>query len=101
MASLLAPLHLMLTSTNKISTWNDILTIALKDVKNKLSSATFLVFLYTSAPITIAVDGSATAVGAVLQQFSNAIWELIAFFSEKLSKAETSYSVFNRELLAF
>ena len=46
------------------------------------------------------VDASNIAVGAVLQQLSNNLWEPIAFFSKKLSDVESKYSTFDRELLA-
>ena len=52
------------------------------------------------APTNIMTDASDTAVGTVLQQEVNNQWHLIAFFSKKLTPAETRYSVFDRELLA-
>ena len=45
------------------------------------------------------LDASDTAVGAVLQQEIDHQWQLIAFFSKKLTPAETKYRTFNRELL--
>nr|VZI26166.1 unnamed protein product [Spirometra erinaceieuropaei] len=46
------------------------------------------------------VDASTVAVGAVLQQHTNDSTRPLAFFSKKLSPAETRYSTFGRELLA-
>nr|VZI26538.1 unnamed protein product [Spirometra erinaceieuropaei] len=46
------------------------------------------------------VDASNVAVGAVLQQSLPDSTVPLAFFSKKLSKAETCYSTFGRELLA-
>nr|VZI35905.1 unnamed protein product [Spirometra erinaceieuropaei] len=46
------------------------------------------------------VDASTVAVGAVLQQHINNSTRPLAFFSKKLSPAETRYSTFGRELLA-
>nr|VZI02420.1 unnamed protein product [Spirometra erinaceieuropaei] len=46
------------------------------------------------------VDASNVAVGAVLQQSLQDSTVQLAFFSKKLSKAETRYSTFGRELLA-
>ena len=46
------------------------------------------------------VDASDAAVGAVLQQEIDHHWQPIAFFSKKLTPAETKYSTFDRELLA-
>jgi hypothetical protein len=50
----------------------------------------------------LAVDASATHVGAVLQQRSSPhhSWRPLGFFSKKLSPAAVKYSAFDRELLA-
>ena len=53
-----------------------------------------------AAPTSLATDASDTAVGAVLQQFVDGVWQPISYFSRKLSPAETKYSTFDRELLA-
>nr|VZI50943.1 unnamed protein product [Spirometra erinaceieuropaei] len=52
------------------------------------------------APLSLMVDASTVAVGAVLQQHINNSTRPLAFFSKKLSPAETRYSTFGRELLA-
>ena len=51
------------------------------------------------AAISLAVDASDSHVGAVLQQCLRNSWSPLAFFSKKLSSAESKYSAFNRELL--
>ena len=50
--------------------------------------------------INITCDASDVAVGGVLQQFLNGMWQPLSFFSKKLNSAETRYSAFDRELLA-
>ena len=45
-------------------------------------------------------DASTTAMGAVLQQRVQDIWQPLAFFSRKLSPAQQKYSTYDRELLA-
>ena len=45
-------------------------------------------------------DASDVAVGAVLQQKVNHVWQPLGFFSKRLQPAETRYSTFGRELLA-
>ena len=45
-------------------------------------------------------DASDVAVGAVLQQRVNHVWQPLGFFSKRLQPAETRYSTFGRELLA-
>ena len=51
------------------------------------------------ANISLSVDASATAVGAVLHQYINNTLQPLAFFSKKLQKSETRYSTYDRELL--
>lgn len=45
-------------------------------------------------------DALDIAIGAVLQQFADGQWQLIAYFSCKLSPTEHYYSTYDRELLA-
>jgi len=73
---------------------------AFQAAKDALAAATSLAHPDPEAPINLAVDASATAVGAVLQQQSAAGWRPLAFFSRKLDRAQMSYSAFDRELLA-
>ena len=54
----------------------------------------------STAQINIKCDASDVAVGGVLQQFLNGMWQPLSFFSKKLNPAETRYSAFDRELLA-
>ena len=54
----------------------------------------------STAQINITCDASDVAVGGVLQQFLNGMWQPLSFFSKKLNPAETRYSAFDRELLA-
>jgi hypothetical protein len=50
--------------------------------------------------LSLATDASDTHVGGVLQQLNCGRWQLLAFYSKKLSGAGTRYSTFDRELLA-
>jgi hypothetical protein len=70
--------------------------------KKVLTDATYLAHPLPGASLSLAVDASATHVGAGLHQRrqGSAVWELLGFFSKKLEAAQTRYSVFNRELLA-
>nr|VZI18698.1 unnamed protein product [Spirometra erinaceieuropaei] len=70
------------------------------DVKAALAIATLLAHPRADAPLTLMTDASNTAVGASLQQTVSGVLQPLAFFSKKLSPAETRYSVFGRELLA-
>nr|VZH92911.1 unnamed protein product [Spirometra erinaceieuropaei] len=69
-------------------------------VKALLAHATLLTHFHADAPISLTVDASNVAVGAVLQQSLPDSTVPLAFFSKKLAKAEARYSAFGRELLA-
>ena len=74
--------------------------VAVAKAKDMLAKATLLVHPSPSAPTSIVTDASSIAVGAVLQQLQNGVWSPLAFFSKRLSPAETRYAAFDRELLA-
>ncbi|BHF68000.1 hypothetical protein SprV_0301103000 [Sparganum proliferum] len=73
---------------------------ALERIKTSLADATLLTHPAPEAPLSLMVDASTVAVGAVLQQHINDSTRPLAFFSKKPSPAETRYSTFGRELLA-
>nr|VZI48499.1 unnamed protein product [Spirometra erinaceieuropaei] len=73
---------------------------AFERLKTALADATLLTHPAPEAPLSLMVDDSTVAVGAVLQQHINNSTRPSAFFSKKLSPAETRYSTFGRELLA-
>ena len=71
-----------------------------RESKQILANATLLVQPDPTAQINITCDASDVAVGGVLQQYLNGMWQPLSFFSKKLNPAETRYSAFDRELLA-
>nr|VZI01907.1 unnamed protein product [Spirometra erinaceieuropaei] len=73
---------------------------AFERIKTSLADATLLTHPAPEAPLSLMVDASTVAVGAVLQQHINNSTRPLAFFSKKLSPAETRYCTFGRELLA-
>nr|VZI39486.1 unnamed protein product [Spirometra erinaceieuropaei] len=73
---------------------------AFERIKTSLADATLLTHPAPEAPLSLLVDASTVAVGAVLQQHINDSTRSLTFFSKKLSPAETRYSKFGRELLA-
>ncbi|BHF84464.1 hypothetical protein SprV_0902761500 [Sparganum proliferum] len=73
---------------------------AFERIKTSLADATLLTHPAPEAPLSLMVNASTVAVGAVLQQHINDSTRPLAFFSKKLSPAETRYSTFGRELLA-
>ena len=62
--------------------------------------ATLLVHPDLSAQLNITCEASDFAVGGVLQQYIDNVWQPLSFFSKRLSPAETRYSAFDCELLA-
>jgi len=73
---------------------------AFEQAKAALAGAAVLVHPRAEAEISLAVDASDKHVGGVLQQSEGGTWRPLAFYSRKLSAAETRYSTFDRELLA-
>jgi len=73
---------------------------AFNDSKEKLARAALLAHPGAGAELALFTDASEQSVGAALQQRCDDGWGPLAFFSKKLSPAETKYSAFDRELLA-
>ena len=110
-AAKLTPLNNLLTAANEGHTrlspkskfdlkWNESADLEFIESKQILANATLVVNPDHSAPLNITCDASDFAVGGVLQQYINNIWQPLSFFSKKLTPAETRYSAFDRELLA-
>lgn len=106
LAELLTPIYSHLTilqNTPKSKfhySWPDNCDSAFTKIKTCLANATLLTHPTEGTLLNITTDASNIAVGAVLQQFANECWQPLAFFSKKLSPAESKYSAFDRELLA-
>ena len=98
-AYLLQPLYEVLNQKGKLITWSAKMDTAFKRSKAALADATLLVHPQYDAPTSLTVDASDLAVGGVLEQLINGIWQPIAFFSRKLRPPEVKYSAFDRELL--
>ena len=110
-AAKLRPLNNLLTAANEGHTrlspksffdlkWNESTYLVFIESKQILANATLLVHPDHSAPLNIACDASDFAVGVVLQQYIDNIWQPLSFFSKKLTPAETRYSALDCELLA-
>ena len=102
-ACILSPLNKLLGTSvgeNKELVWSDDAAAAFNKIKDTLADAALLTHPKPGAPLAIATDASEVAVGAVLQQFVDDMWQPISFFSKTLKPAETRYSTFDRELLA-
>ncbi|WP_353213430.1 reverse transcriptase domain-containing protein, partial [Rhodovarius sp.] len=82
--------------------WSPEMESAFLTAKATLSSSASLRFPAENCDLVLAVDASATHVGAALQQQRpcSPAWEPLGFFSRKLDTAQQKYSAFDRELLA-
>ena len=80
--------------------WNESANSSFIESKQILANATLLVHPDHTAPLNITCDASDFAVGGVLQQYINNVWQPLSFFSKKLTPTETRYSAFNCKLLA-
>ncbi|BHF80139.1 hypothetical protein SprV_0702326300 [Sparganum proliferum] len=74
---------------------------AFERIKTSLADATLLTHPAPEAPLSLMVDASTVAVGAVLQLHINDSTGPLAFFSKKLSPAETRYSTLAVDFLPF
>ena len=100
LAHKLHPLHEATKVKGQDIDWTPECQSAFELAKQALASAALLHHPSSSAPTSITVDASNKAVGGQLEQLVAGKWHPIAFFSRKLSGAETRYSAFDRELLA-
>ena len=107
----MTPLNNLLTAANEGHTrlspksnfdlkWDQNAESAFSESKQILTNATLLVHPDPMAQLNITWDASDVAIGGVLQQYLNGMWQPLSFFSKKLNPAETRYNAFDRELLA-
>ncbi|BHF78003.1 hypothetical protein SprV_0602111300 [Sparganum proliferum] len=99
-ADTILPLTNLLSGSKRTFELTPATLTSFEQVKALLADATLLTHYHADAPISLMVDASNVAVGAVLPQSLPDSTVPLAFFSKKLSKAETRYSTFGRELLA-
>ncbi|BHF62342.1 hypothetical protein SprV_0200532400 [Sparganum proliferum] len=99
-ADTILPLTNLLSGSKRTFELTPAALTSFEQVKALLADATLLTHYRADAPISLMVDASNVAIGAVLQQSLPDSTVPLAFFSKKLSKAETRYSTFGRELLA-
>jgi hypothetical protein len=97
-ARMLQPLTDTLKGAPKTLEWPP--AAAFGAAKAALAAAVPLAHPAPNAVLSLATDASDTHFGGVLQQLSGGSWQLLAFYSKKLSGAGTRYSTFDRELLA-
>ena len=99
-AATMAPLYMSLAGKPKTLTWGPPQAAAFLAAKRALSAAAYLQFPAPGAPLILSTDASDVALGGVVEQVVHGSRQPLAFFSRKLSPAESRYSTFDRELLA-
>ena len=80
--------------------WSEEAKTSFSESKRALANATMLAHPIPGAPISLAVDASDFAIGAVLQQRTNDTWQPLGFLTKPLNSAQRKYSAYDRELLA-
>lgn len=79
--------------------WTPETETAFEKCKQELTDNTFLAYPVPGAPLSMHVDASDKAIGAVLHQLVDEQLQPLGFFSQKLSPTEQRYSTYDRELL--
>lgn len=80
--------------------WNEEREKAFQYTKNQLAEATLLAYPIRDAELSLCVDASDIAAGAVLHQIVNGLPEPLGYFSKKFDSAQLRYSTYDRELTA-
>jgi hypothetical protein len=80
--------------------WPPAVAAAFEAAKAALAAEVLLAHSAPNAVLSLATDTSDTHVGGALQQLAGKSWQVLAFYSKKLTGAGTRYSTFDRELLA-
>ena len=80
--------------------WSDLHQKAFEQVVAALAKPPILKLFDPSCPSRVAADASSVAIGGVLEQEHGDHWHPVAFYSRKLSPAETRYTTRERECLA-
>ena len=80
--------------------WTEPSVSAFEQCKQQLANAALLAHPARNAEMSLWVDASNTAAGAVLHQVVNGHVQPLGFFSKRFDKAQLRYSTYDRELTA-
>ena len=80
--------------------WSEKSEASFRESKRALANATMLAHPIPGVPVSLAVDTSNYALGAVLQQRVNVSWQPLGFLTKSLHSAQRKYSKYDHELLA-
>lgn len=98
-ADIARPLHKLCEKRGSFH-WSEQAQTAFETLKQKLTSTPVLGYPLPNLPFTLDTDASDEAVGAVLSQIQDGQERVVAYMSRSLNRAETSYCVTRKELLA-
>lgn len=99
-ADISAPITDLIKKKNKGFVWSEEAQSSFDKMKKALSSAPILATPNYSEPFNIQTDASDGGIGGVLTQNINEEEKVIAYMSQKLSRAQQKYHVTERECLA-
>ena len=80
--------------------WTPDLLLSFDKVKTAIADAALLSYAKENVPLALVCDASDRAVGSVLEQCVDHVWQPIAFFSRILHTHEKTWSAYDKELLA-
>ncbi|GBO22350.1 Transposon Ty3-I Gag-Pol polyprotein [Araneus ventricosus] len=80
--------------------WSEAAVQAFQTCKNSIAQAALLAHPNSEAKLSLVVDASNTGIAGTLQQTYLKNTQPLAFYSRKLTSAESRYSTYDRELLA-
>ena len=98
-ANIFQPLNDLLKGTKKGNApieWSKQSEISFRESKRAFANATMLAHPIPGTPISLAIDASSYALGAVLQQFVNGTWQPLGFLTNSLNSAQRKYSAYDR-----
>ena len=93
------PLHAFLRKGASF-VWSVECKKAMGKINEALAKRTVLHHHVPEAKLALSTDASAEGAGAVLEQWVQSVWQLLAFFSKAFTELQKRYSAFDRELLA-
>ena len=88
-AQIMTPIYQALKGKPSKFQWNNELHLALNNAKQALVHSTLIHYPQKHALLAFTVDASSIAVGGVLEQLVDNVWQPLAFFSRQLRKPET------------
>ena len=93
------PAHLQRKSKAKLA-WSQVHQTAFEAIREALAAPPLLRLFDPQLPCKVSVDASKVALGGVLEQEEQGMWRPVAYYSRKLTPAETRYTTRERECLA-